>query len=147
MKRYFIAAAASLLESPLASAVTSAEANLPVTAAMTGADIARWAVGLMVVLAAIFACAWLVRKLGALPAGAAGALRVVGGISLGARERVVLLQAGKKQLILGVSPGRIQTLHVFDEEEVASMESMVAPPMQGSFSHRFQQAMRGMRRD
>ncbi len=34
---------------------------------------------------------------------------------MGPRERVVLVQVGKQQLLLGVAPGRIQTLHVLDE--------------------------------
>jgi len=146
MRRFYTAALASFMASPLAAAASS-EAGSRVATAMTGADIARWSVGLAVVLAAIFGCAWLVRKFAAFPSGTAGVLRVVGGVSLGARERVVVLQAGKKQLILGVSPGRIQTLHVLDEEDLASMESAPMAPPQGAFSHRLRQAMRGMRRD
>ena len=34
---------------------------------------------------------------------------------MGPRERVVLLQVGNAQLLLGVTPGRIQSLHVLDE--------------------------------
>jgi flagellar protein FliO/FliZ len=34
---------------------------------------------------------------------------------MGARERVVLIQAGETQLLLGVAPGRVQTLHVLDQ--------------------------------
>ena len=34
---------------------------------------------------------------------------------MGARERVVLIQVGKQQMLLGVAPGRVQTLHVLDE--------------------------------
>ena len=34
---------------------------------------------------------------------------------MGPRERVVLLQVGDTQLLLGVTPGRIQSLHVLDQ--------------------------------
>ena len=71
--------------------------------------------GLMVVLAAIVGSAWLLRRYGRLQTGAEGALRIIGGLSMGPRERVVLVQVGKQQLLLGVAPGRIQTLHVLDE--------------------------------
>ncbi len=79
--------------------------------AVPGDGLLRLALGLLAVLAAIGASAWLFRRLGRWPA-AAGALRVLGGLSLGARERVVLVQVGETQLLLGVAPGRVQTLHV-----------------------------------
>ena len=31
---------------------------------------------------------------------------------MGPRERIVLLEVGETQLLIGVAPGRIQTLHV-----------------------------------
>ncbi len=71
--------------------------------------------GLVLVLALIVASAWLLRRLGRFQSAAGGSLRVLGGLSMGTRERVVLIQAGDTQLLLGVAPGRVQTLHVFDE--------------------------------
>jgi flagellar protein FliO/FliZ len=44
-----------------------------------------------------------------------GALKILGGLSMGSRERVVLMQVGEEQILIGVSPGRIQTLHVLDK--------------------------------
>ncbi|MDQ2695578.1 MAG: flagellar biosynthetic protein FliO [Pseudomonadota bacterium] len=68
--------------------------------------------GLAVVLAAIAAAAWLVRRLAPWQA-AQGAVRVLGGVTLGSRERVVLVQVEDVRLLLGIAPGRVQTLHVF----------------------------------
>lgn len=145
MKKRLISGLLLFPVSALTMAASSPQAKA--VPAMAGADLARWSLGLIMVLAAIFACAWLVRKLGAFPAGVSGALRVVGGVSLGARERVVLLQAGTKHLVLGVSPGRIQTLHILDEEEVAALKAAApASSGPGSFSQRFQEAMKGVRR-
>ena len=36
-------------------------------------------------------------------------------MSMGARERIVLVQVGTKQLLLGIAPGQISTLHVLNE--------------------------------
>jgi len=69
-----------------------------------------FALGLVV--AAIFAVAWLFRRMGGLAGVNSGSLRIVGGISLGGRERVVLVQVGDEQILLGVAPGRVQSLHV-----------------------------------
>ena len=71
--------------------------------------------GLFIVVALIFGMAWFMKRLGSVNGMAAGNLKVLGGISVGQRERVVLIQAGETQLLIGVAPGEIRTLHVLDE--------------------------------
>ena len=44
-----------------------------------------------------------------------GPIEIIADVSLGAKERAVLVQVGGKQLLLGVAPGRVNTLHVLDE--------------------------------
>jgi len=66
------------------------------------------------VLVLILGGAWLLRRVGKFSAAANGQMRILGGTSLGSRERVVLMQVGTQQLLLGVAPGRVTTLHVFD---------------------------------
>lgn len=95
--------------------------------------------GLLVVLALIAGLAWMMRRSGALQGGAAGSLRILGGLSMGARERIVLVQVGDKQLLLGVAPGRVQTLHVL-EEPVALREP--GRPVAGSFAANLSAALR-----
>lgn len=70
--------------------------------------------GMLLVLGLILALAWLLKRSGRLQMAAGGGLRILGGLSMGSRERVVLVQAGETQLLLGVAPGRVQTLHVLD---------------------------------
>jgi flagellar protein FliO/FliZ len=36
-------------------------------------------------------------------------------VAVGAKERAVLVQVGRQQLLLGVAPGRVNTLHVLTE--------------------------------
>jgi flagellar protein FliO/FliZ len=96
--------------------------------------------GLVAVLLIIGAVAWLVKRLGFVHTGARGRMKIVGGVSLGTRERVVLLQVGEEQLVLGVAPGQIRTLHVMDEplplEEGGERADI-------SFSSRLQSVMKG----
>lgn len=73
--------------------------------------VARVVIGLLVVLLVILALGWTLRRMGAVTGSAAGQLRVLGGVSLGNRERAVLVQVGEEQLLIGVSPGRVCTLH------------------------------------
>ena len=93
--------------------------------------------GLLVVLAVIGGAAWMFKRFGSFQTGVQGKLKVVGGISLSSRERIVLLQVGGQQLVVGVAPGQIQTLHVLDEPLPTDNESENTP----SFSVRLQSAM------
>ena len=38
-------------------------------------------------------------------------MKIVGGVALGPRERIVLLEVGEEWLVIGVVPGQIRTLH------------------------------------
>jgi flagellar protein FliO/FliZ len=96
--------------------------------------------GLIVVLIAIGATALLLKRLGRLPQGP-GAMRVVAGLSLGARERAVLIQVGDRQILLGVAPGRVSTLHVLERP----VETLPAGIPQGGFAERLAQLMKGGR--
>ena len=89
---------------------------------VNGGYIMQLILGLIIVLFCIVALAWLARRFNRLQATPDGSLRVLGGMSMGARERIVLVQVGAKQLLLGVAPGQISTLHVLDEplESVAT---------------------------
>lgn len=71
--------------------------------------------GLFIVVGLIVGMAWFMRRMGNMNGVTAGNLKVVGGVSVGQRERIVLVQAGEQQLLVGVGPGTIRTLHVLDE--------------------------------
>ncbi|WIO73431.1 flagellar biosynthetic protein FliO [Porticoccaceae bacterium LTM1] len=81
----------------------------------SGAYILQLVMSLAVVLVGIGALAWLLKKLNRMPGNDLAKMHVLAAMSLGARERAVLVQVGDKQMLLGVSPGRVTTLHVFDE--------------------------------
>lgn len=71
---------------------------------------------LFLVVMLIIGLAWMVRRSGRFGSALGGQLRAVGGLSLGARERILLVDAGGTHLLVGISPGGgIQTLHVFPE--------------------------------
>ena len=69
----------------------------------------------VLVLAAVFAAAWLVRRLRNFGRPGAGAIQIVADVALGTKERAVLIQVGAQQLLVGVAPGRVNTLHVLAE--------------------------------
>ncbi|MBT3348680.1 MAG: flagellar biosynthetic protein FliO [Thiotrichales bacterium] len=71
---------------------------------------------LLIVILLIIGIAWLMRRSGRFGSALDGQLRAVGGLSLGSRERILLVDAGGTHILIGVSPGGgIQTLYVFPE--------------------------------
>lgn len=97
-------------------------------------------ISLILVLAIIFVGAWLVRRYGRFSAVADGQLRVLGMLSVGQKERIMLLQVGRQQLLVGVTSSRITTLHTLDESiEVQEADTTSLKP---SFAQRFQDALK-----
>lgn len=73
---------------------------------------------LLLVLAAVFAAAWVMRRVRGFGKFGANAIQIVADTALGPKERAVLIQVGQQQLLLGVAPGRVNTLHVLTEPVV-----------------------------
>ena len=82
---------------------------------MSSGYLVQLIVGLMFVLFCIVVLAWLAKRFNRLQSSSDGSLQILGGISMGARERVVLVQVGATQLLLGVAPGRINMLHQLEQ--------------------------------
>jgi flagellar protein FliO/FliZ len=73
------------------------------------------AFALILVLAAIFVTAWLLRRMRIVGNRVGGAIDVLANVQLGQKERAVLLKVGSTQILLGVAPGQVSTLHVLTE--------------------------------
>ena len=125
---------------PLTAAAVVADTQPPAATAepMAVDNLLRLTLGLFVVVIAIFVTGWGLRRFGRFNAAAQGGLKVLGGLSMGARERLVLVQVGDQQLLIGVAPGRVQTLHVLDQPIVPE------PPVKEdeSFARRLRAAIR-----
>jgi flagellar protein FliO/FliZ len=73
------------------------------------------AFALLLVLAAIFVIAWLLRRMRIVGNRVGGAIDVLANVQLGQKERAVLLKVGSTQILVGVAPGQVSTLHVLTE--------------------------------
>ena len=97
-----------------ASAAWAETAALP----DTGSSILQMLFGLGLVLAMLFGTLWVLKRL-SLPRGpGSGLMRVVAGIPVGPRERVVLLEIGSSWLVLGVAQGQVSTLAEVPRQEL-----------------------------
>lgn len=70
---------------------------------------------LVLVFVCLFAVVYFLKRFNGGSVGSASALRVIGSASVGQREKVVLLEVGGEQLLIGVAPGAVRTLHVLPE--------------------------------
>lgn len=108
-------------------------------------DVGTWMqtlASLALVVALIFALSWLLRRAAGLRGPRHAALQVRAALAVGQRERVLWVQAGNTHLLLGVSPGRVQTLHVFSEAPLdEATPSPVAAPDASALS-RFAQLLK-----
>ena len=68
--------------------------------------------GLGLVLLSIAVLAWLLKRINRLPNRDLKDLELIASLSVGQRERVVIVRAGSTELVLGVAPGSISKLGV-----------------------------------
>lgn len=69
---------------------------------------------LLLVLVALFGLLFLLKRMNGLPAIERKGIRMLASLKVGTREKVVLLEAGGSQLLVGVAAGSVRTLHVLD---------------------------------
>lgn len=121
---------AAVLPAGVVPLQAAAETEIPSLASNFG----QMLFGLAIVVALLMVCLWVLKRL-SVPRGAASGLKLLGGIGVGTRERVVLLEVGDKVLVLGVTATNINTLHVLDSEEVAQPDTPPGlPAQQGDFA-------------
>ena len=72
----------------------------------------RMLLSLLAVLAILGGCVFLAKRLRDGGAFKTGLIEVVSGISLGGRDKVVLLRVGDEQVLVGISAAGMRPLHV-----------------------------------
>ncbi|WP_041474932.1 flagellar biosynthetic protein FliO [Pseudomonas sp. UW4] len=121
MKKFFGAVLGSALAMPFSvlaaePVATATTAAAPAVSSGVAGQLTQLVFGLLLVLGLIFFLAWLLRRVQqAGPAGKGQVIEIVGSRALGPRDRLMLVQVGNEQILLGLSPGSITALHVLKE--------------------------------
>ncbi|MBA6067189.1 MULTISPECIES: flagellar biosynthetic protein FliO [Pseudomonas] len=128
MVRGLIALGALLVsEVVIAAAEPNASAAAPLPGGL-GAQLAQMVFGLLLVVGLIFFLAWLLRRMQGNAQRGAQVIEIVGSRAIGPRDRLLLVQVGKEQILIGHSPGSIEALHVLAEPvEVPATARQAAP--------------------
>lgn len=96
-----------------APSATIASSTVASSHPSTAGNVVSMLGSLALVVALIFALAWLARKLQGLRAVRGDLLQVTGGVSVGGKERVVIVKAGADHFLVGVAQGQVSLLHRF----------------------------------
>ncbi len=99
---------------------------------------------LAVVLGIFMLFAGIVRRMNGINSISRGPLKIVAGLTLGNRERLLIVKAGNTSLLIGVSNSGIEKLHQFDESletEAIHNEQQLMP-----FKDRLQHLLNGLQK-
>lgn len=99
----------------LATVQPAAAVMAPATGGSAAGQLTQLVLGLLLVLGLIFFLAWLLRRVQGAAPGSGQVIEILGSRSLGPRDRLLLVQVGKEQILIGHSPGSIEALHVMAE--------------------------------
>lgn len=96
-------------------------------------------VSLLVVIGVLLGIAWLLRRFGPQHIQGGPNMRIVGGLSLGGRERVLILEVGEQWIVIGAAPGRVSHLTTLPRQHPLQGEHL--PLAEKNFANWLKQVM------
>lgn len=118
---------------------------LPAGAADTPAYTSGWGsllqglFGLLIVLGLLYAFLMLLRRFTGPNQGMQGVVRIVGGVMLSPRERLVMVEVRDTWLLLGVASGQVNLIHSMPKPAAEELPPPAAPT---HFAEKFAAMMR-----
>ena len=104
----------------------------PYSNAATGGGLMQTTFALAFVIALLLGGAWVLKRFG--PRGFGGGsntVKLVGALSVGARERIMVVEVGDQWIVVGASPGRMNALATMPRQETPEVapgsQPMAAP--------------------
>lgn len=102
----------------------------PLASASMSSSVLGSVLALILVLLLIFFLGWALRRIQQGTSSRSGPIRVVANAAIGVKERLVLVEVGRQQLLLGVTSNEISLLQRLDtpveaEQVSASFRSML----------------------
>nr|WP_315218662.1 flagellar biosynthetic protein FliO [uncultured Duganella sp.] len=112
----------------------------PPPAAPGAGSLMQTTFALLFVLALLVGGAWFLKRFGPKNlGGAGGTVKLVGSLSLGTRERILVVEVGDQWIVVGASPGRMNALATMPRQENA--EAAPATLQTANFAEWFKQTI------
>lgn len=99
--------------------------------------------GMILVIGVIVALAWLVRRMGKMNGFLSGEIKVVSSLSLGTREKLVVVQVGGEQFLVGATSQQITRIARINSP--IAMSTAAAPAERLTFQQLFAKLKHGPR--
>ena len=113
---------------PALSMQSPAAPAAPVTQApSSAASLAQVVFGLLVVLGLLVGALWFLKRMGGGRFAPGSVVKIVGGVSVGNRERVMVVEVADQWIVIGVAPGRVNTLASMPRQEAPTANAAAAP--------------------
>jgi flagellar protein FliO/FliZ len=109
---------------------TAVAADQP--AAASAGSLLQVLLGLALVLGLMAAAAWALKRLGVAKSVAGAPVRIIGGVNVSNREKVMVIEVADQWIVVGVAPGRVSALSTMPRQELPS--SGEAAPVANNFS-------------
>ena len=138
LHRSLALAGALYMDVALATVQPAAAVVAPSGGANAAGQLTQLVLGLLLVLGLIFLLAWLLRRVQNAAPGGGQVIEILGSRTLGPRDRLLLIQVGKEQILIGHSPGSIEALHVLAEPVEVPVSARQATP---EFAQRLMELM------
>ena len=113
----------------LACPVAAAASGTQDADIFTGTYLLQVAASLIFVLGCLFGLLFLLKRMNGGAMSSRKGIQVLSSVKVGTREKILLLEAGDSQLLVGVAAGSVRTLHVF--EEAQQFDSVLAQAASG----------------
>ena len=113
-------------------------AQVPGVDPVSSAYLVKITLGLAFILVLIFVLAWVMKKMHLTPQSNNQMIRVLSAVSVGQRDRIALVEVGNEQILVGLTPGRIEKLHALANPIVVEDQGQAANQR---FAEKFAQLM------
>lgn len=106
----------------------------PAQSAPAAGSLLQTIVSLLFVLALVVGLAWFMKRFGPRAPGGAANMRVIGALSLGGRERVMVVEVADQWIVVGAAPGRVNVLTTMPKQEGVEPPAPMAAGLPSGFA-------------
>jgi flagellar protein FliO/FliZ len=107
----------------------------------TGGSLLQTALALLFVIGLMLGLAWLTKRFGPKNFGGGNSnIKLVGSLSVGTRERILVVEVGEQWIVVGASPGRMNALATMPRQENSEPLQQASVPT-ANFAEWFKQTI------